>query len=244
MSLQAMAWAIAQKRVTDPPARHVLLVLAQTASPEGEDAWRTVARLSEETGLSERTVQMKLQQLLAIGVIRLGDQNVVAVKIKRADRRPVVYDLDIRAEELVAAGMANRKPARGAGNAPRNPVDNAGDGDRTRGAGNAPRSNERGAADDATGCSSPQERGAGDAPTPRASLQERSSAQAGASAQAHPPARGWRRVPESPLESAIALIRQTYDLGGYGEGPEAKNERDRLIAEARRKHVHEEETHA
>lgn len=240
-----MEWAIAQQRVTDAPARHVLLVLARTASVEGEDAWRTVERLAKETGLSERTVQMKLQLLLAAGVMRLGDQNVVAVKIKRVDRRPTVYDLDVRLEELEAAGFVYRKGARGAADAPRTPVDNAGDGGRTRGAGDAPRSNERGAADAATGCSSPQERGAGDAPTSRASSTNGSSpAQAGASAQAHPPARGWRRVPESPLESAIALIRQTYDLGGYGEGPEAKLQRDRLIAEARRKHVHEEETHA
>ena len=251
MSLQAMAWAIAQQRVKDPPARHVLLVLAQTASPEGEDAWRTVDRLAEETGLSDRTVQTKLQLLLTLGVIRLGDQDVVAVKIKRADRRPVVYDLDIRAEELIAAGIVNRK-ARGAGRSPRDGVDNFGDDGQSRGEGvsprmagqkpagntssrgeaHAPRGGARGETDDVTGCSSLQKRGEGASPTPKALLQKRSSAQAGASAQAHPPARDWRTPSESPLQCALSHIRQQHGYGAYGEGAEADAERDRLIAEA------------
>lgn len=235
MSLQAMAWAIAQQRVKDPTARHVLLVLAQSANPEGEDAWRSVQRLSEETGLSERSVQAKLRDMVEIGVIRPGDQAVVAVKVKRADRRPMVYDLDIRAEELVAAGIVNRKP-RGEAAAPREGVDNAGDGGTARGEGNAPRGEGRGANDDGTGCKSPRERGAPAAPTPKALLQKTSNARAGAGAQAHPPARGWHN-PEPPLENALRFINHHFELGGYGRGPEAVAERDRLIAEARRVHA-------
>lgn len=44
-------------------------------------------------------------------------------------------------------------------------------------------------------------------------------------------------VPESQLEYQISYIRQQHAYGAYGDGPEADAERDRLIAEARRKHA-------
>lgn len=55
------------------------------------------------------------------------------------------------------------------------------------------------------------------------------------------PARDWRESPETPLEREVAYIRQQHGYGSFGEGPEADAERDRLIAEARRKFAPEPE---
>lgn len=53
------------------------------------------ATLSEDTGLSERTVRAKLEMLRSSGIIVPGNQALAAVYIERHDRRPVVYDLPI-----------------------------------------------------------------------------------------------------------------------------------------------------
>jgi hypothetical protein len=76
------------------------------------------------TGLSERTVRVCLGRLEAAGLIRPCDPAVVAARIKRADRRPKGWDLDLSlirddlAEEDVAAlecqlpGLAARLTAK------------------------------------------------------------------------------------------------------------------------------------
>ncbi|VFR96493.1 Primosomal protein I [plant metagenome] len=153
MSVQAQSWALRQRIVTDPTARHVLLCLANYAGPEGEGAFPSVATLCDDTGLSPRTVQSKLRDLEELEVIRRGNQELVRAHIRRADLRPVCYDIDL---------------SRGANPAPR--VEHPEDAE--RGAAAAPRV-ERGANDDATGCISrpngvqmTTERGAGAAPDP------------------------------------------------------------------------------
>jgi len=135
MSVQAMTWALEQKVVSDATARHVLLCLANYADKGGKAAFPSVKSLSDDTGLSERTVRYKLDLLEEAGVIVKGNQAIAAAHIDRHDRRPVVYDIVM---------------ARGAGAACRD---------------------ERGANEDAPGCSSRQnrvqtktERGAGAAP--------------------------------------------------------------------------------
>ncbi|WP_220808592.1 helix-turn-helix domain-containing protein, partial [Delftia sp. UME58] len=134
MSVQGMTWALAQRIVKDPTARHVLLCLANYAGAKGEGAFPSVATLAEDTGLSNRTVQTKLRELEALQVIQRGNQDLVAAYIRRADQRPVCYDIDL---------------SRGAVAAPR--VEHS-EG-QTRGEPAAPR-NERGESDDVTGCSS------------------------------------------------------------------------------------------
>lgn len=132
-----MSWALEQRDIVDATARYVLLVLANYADKNGRGAFPSSSSISEDTGLSIRTVKYKLDHLLEIGVIRLGNQAIAGAYIDRHDRRPTVYDLCVE-----------------------------------RGATAAPGS-ERGANDDATGCSSRQngvqtttERGAGAAPNP------------------------------------------------------------------------------
>ena len=137
MSVQSMSWALDQRDIVDATARYVLLVLANYADKNGRGAFPSSGSISEDTGLSIRTVKYKLDHLLEIGVIRLGNQAIAGAHIDRHDRRPTVYDLCVE-----------------------------------RGATAAPGS-ERGANDNATGCSSRHdgvqtttERGAGAAPNP------------------------------------------------------------------------------
>lgn len=95
MSVQAMSWAIEQRRVMDPTARHLLLCMANYADKQGRNVWAAASTLAEDTGLSERAVRMKRQLLEEIGVIRRGNQAVVAAEVARSDRRPINYDLDM-----------------------------------------------------------------------------------------------------------------------------------------------------
>lgn len=105
-----MAWAMEQRIVADPVSRHVLLCLANYADKDGRGAFPSADSLAQDTGLSVRTVRLKLAQLVDAGATRKGSQGLAAVYIDRADRRPVVYDL-IMAR---GAGNAPRKPGRGA----------------------------------------------------------------------------------------------------------------------------------
>ncbi|KEZ72803.1 DNA-binding protein [Pseudomonas syringae pv. syringae FF5] len=98
MSVQAMSWALQIPRLTlsDSSARHVLLCLANYAGTDGRGAFPSATTLSEDTGLSERTVRSKLELLRASELIVPGNQALAAVYIERHDRRPVVYDLPIK----------------------------------------------------------------------------------------------------------------------------------------------------
>ncbi len=71
----------------------------------------------------------------------------------------------------------------------------------------------------------------------------RRTPQIAAPATASPPipARDWRQPSESKLENEIAFIRQQYDTGALGDGPDAVEERDRRIVEVRRKYANETE---
>ncbi len=139
MSYQACNWAVAQQVVTDPPARHVLLVMANYASVNGEDVWMSAARIAKETGLSIRTVRYKLDDLEAAGLISPGDERIVAIKFPRIDKRPLIFNLNLKfygVQELHAVddrGAAHDSNGvqltteRGAGAAPNtihtNPID-------------------------------------------------------------------------------------------------------------------------
>lgn len=96
MSYQACNWAVAQQIVTDSPARHILLCMANYASVTGEDVWMSAARLSRETGLSIRTVRYKLDLLQEAGLITPGDDRILAIKFPRADQRPLIFNLNLK----------------------------------------------------------------------------------------------------------------------------------------------------
>lgn len=93
-----MSWAlqIPKASLPDSSARHVLLCLANYAGTDGRGAFPSANTLSDDTGLSERTVRAKLDVLRVSGWIVPGNQALAAVYIERHDRRPVVYDLPIK----------------------------------------------------------------------------------------------------------------------------------------------------
>ncbi|MBI6600587.1 MULTISPECIES: helix-turn-helix domain-containing protein [Pseudomonas] len=92
-----MSWALSLPTETlkDSSARHVLLCLANYAGSNGTGAFPSASTLAQDTGLSERTVRYKLDDLEQFGLIQKGNQAIAAVHIDRHDRRPVVYDLQI-----------------------------------------------------------------------------------------------------------------------------------------------------
>jgi Helix-turn-helix domain len=69
--------------------------LANHAGPGGTGAFPSLATLIRYTGLSERTVRTCLDRLESEGIIRPCDPDIVAARIKRADRRPQGWDLDL-----------------------------------------------------------------------------------------------------------------------------------------------------
>lgn len=73
----------------------VLVGLANHAGPDGTGAFPSVATLVRYTGLSERTVRTCLDQLAAADIIAPCDPGIVAARIKRADRRPQGWDLNL-----------------------------------------------------------------------------------------------------------------------------------------------------
>lgn len=151
MSMQAMTWVMTDAPVgADTRARVVLYALANFARPDGTGAYPSIATLVALSHLPKRTVQLKLAQLEANGVIRRGDQRIVAHI--RADHRPVVRDLAM--EEVdesgmsmgrTAAAMAETEELPGAVTAPRIHG--------SRDAAIAPRTGSRGAVMNVTGCS-------------------------------------------------------------------------------------------
>ncbi|GGU53803.1 hypothetical protein GCM10009504_08300 [Pseudomonas laurentiana] len=103
MSVQAMTWALSRRDLgKDSSARHVLLCLANYAGTDGRGAFPSAKTLTEDTGLSERTVRSKLDLLEEKGLIVRGNQALAAVYIDRHDRRPVVYDLQIKRGAVAA----------------------------------------------------------------------------------------------------------------------------------------------
>ena len=88
--------------------------LANHAGPDGTGAFPSVATLVRYTGLSERTIRTSLDRLQAAGIITRCDPDIIAARIKRADRRPQGWDLDLSLarDDLLATRPASQPPAR------------------------------------------------------------------------------------------------------------------------------------
>lgn len=102
MSVEAISWAlnlapVPADRGGQPSSacKFVLVGLANHAGPHGTGAFPSVATLVRYTGLSERTVRTCLDRLECTGIIWPCDPNVVAARIKRVDRRPQGWDLNL-----------------------------------------------------------------------------------------------------------------------------------------------------
>ncbi|MFI9845083.1 helix-turn-helix domain-containing protein [Nonomuraea sp. NPDC051941] len=95
MSVEAISWALNHAPVDESSAAFVLVGLANHAGPDGRGAFPAVPRLVAYTRLGERTVREYLDVLEDAGVITPGDPAVVAAWIKRGDRRPQGWDLNM-----------------------------------------------------------------------------------------------------------------------------------------------------
>ena len=93
MSLKAMIWVMEEAPVDNHAELVVLYALADRASDNGQAAYPSVAWIADRARCSTRTVQRHLKNLEKKGLIRKGDQRIVAHF--RSDRRPTVWDLDL-----------------------------------------------------------------------------------------------------------------------------------------------------
>lgn len=115
MSVEAISWAlnlapVPADRGGQPSSacKFVLVGLANHAGPDGTGAFPSVATLVRYTGLSERTVRTCLDRLEAEGIIQACDPDIIAARIKRADRRPKGWDLDL---SLIRADLTDTEVA-------------------------------------------------------------------------------------------------------------------------------------
>jgi hypothetical protein len=102
VSVEAISWTLNLAPVPadrggqpSTACKFVLVGLANHAGPDGTAAFPSVATLVRYTGLSERTVRTCLDRLEAEGIISPCDPGIVAARIKRADRRPQGWDLNL-----------------------------------------------------------------------------------------------------------------------------------------------------
>jgi Helix-turn-helix domain len=102
VSVEAISWAlnlapVPADRGGQPSSacKFVRVGLANHAGPDGTGAFPSVATLVRYTGLAERTVRTCLDRLAAAGIIAPCDPGIVAARIKRADRRPQGWDLNL-----------------------------------------------------------------------------------------------------------------------------------------------------
>jgi helix-turn-helix protein len=102
VSVEAISWALNLAPVPSDgggqpssACKFVLVGLANHAGPDGTGAFPSVATLVRYTGLSERTVRTCLDRLEAAGVVSPCDPGIVAARIKRADRRPQGWNLNL-----------------------------------------------------------------------------------------------------------------------------------------------------
>lgn len=93
MSLRAMTWALEDAPVDDPAQLLVLWALSDRANDDGTSAYPAVSWLADRARCSSRSVHRHLKALEVGEVIRRGDQSLV--DHYRADRRPVVWDLNL-----------------------------------------------------------------------------------------------------------------------------------------------------
>ncbi|WEV59702.1 helix-turn-helix domain-containing protein [Bifidobacterium sp. ESL0728] len=96
MSYQASSWALRHAPVgSDTTKRLILMALAEFAGPDGTGAYPAIDTLCDLVRLKRRCVLRHIAEMERSGVIRRGDQRLTLHY--RADRRPVVWDLNMPA---------------------------------------------------------------------------------------------------------------------------------------------------
>lgn len=111
MSVQAITWVLEEAPDVKPHLVSTLIGLANHADRNGRGAYPLQATLAAYTRKSDRQIRKDLGEMLTAGLIREGDQRVVAHIA--ADRRPMVYDLAIERKQSEAADDRNHSSSRG-----------------------------------------------------------------------------------------------------------------------------------
>lgn len=93
MSVEAVAWALRWAPVKSAQEHVLLIALADRADEYGRSAWPYQEDLAKRGRCEVRTVRRHLNAMKKRGLIMLGDQRLVAHL--RADKRPIVYDLNL-----------------------------------------------------------------------------------------------------------------------------------------------------
>lgn len=96
----------------NPNLKAVAVALADHAHDDGTNIWPSVAKLAVKTELSERTVQYKLRQLEALGLIVLVDEGGQGPKDTRE------YKFDMRMLRDLSDNLLKIESDKGAGDAP------------------------------------------------------------------------------------------------------------------------------
>lgn len=91
MSVEAMTWVLEDAPDFPPHLLGVLMGLANKADKRGRGAWPGQALLATWAKKTDRAARNDLGQLEELGLIRRGDQSLVAHLV--ADERPVVWDI-------------------------------------------------------------------------------------------------------------------------------------------------------
>lgn len=107
-----MLWALRSAPVLDPIKKLVLIALADSANDDGTGAFPGVSTIAEYANCDPRTVRRQLAALEAEGLISRGDQAAAARYISRADRRPVVWDLNLERKREVGAPTHRKQPSK------------------------------------------------------------------------------------------------------------------------------------
>lgn len=108
---EAVLWAIKSAPIMNVNEYAVLSVVAEHADPDGCNSFPAWATIAERTQLHPRTVARTLRALEERGLIRKGNQAAAHV-IRRADLRPVVYDVMIPSAWFKDIARINRERQR------------------------------------------------------------------------------------------------------------------------------------
>lgn len=92
-TVEQILWAVKAAPVADVNEWAVLVAMAEAADQDGSNSFLSVTTISRRTRLAERTVQRRIGTLEERGLLRRGDQT--SARMIPADRRPVVYDLQV-----------------------------------------------------------------------------------------------------------------------------------------------------
>lgn len=102
-----MLWALNDAPVVDPTRKLVLIALADGANDDGSGTCPGHKLMARRACVDVKTVKRHLKALEELGLIRRGDQRIA--EKYRADRRPVVWDLDLaQTQELADVDVTHR----------------------------------------------------------------------------------------------------------------------------------------